>query len=191
MYKAKSVKTVPAVMGLPLVELALLLSAALILGLFIGASAPLLLVALVAAIAIKKIFYRDWLSLPLNPAAAFPPVVLVKGLSIETLSDIDKIIDSGRKVAIELPNNNLLRHALALYIKDRLGFYEFYDALEQRVSVSSTDMGMETLLLSYKSRESLQQAITMLKKRGWKESGSYHQASNLISTVHTQSMSFN
>ncbi|WP_445769025.1 hypothetical protein [Rheinheimera sp.] len=121
-----------------------------------------------------------------------PSTLAIKGLPASFKEDIENAIAGNKLVVIGLPKKqkfNFLKTVLSKYIYTRAGFCEFTHS--ENFSMSFRPLDKKALLLSYHSKQSLQDAISILLKRGWQIEGSQSTESNLISMVYTQTMVYN
>lgn len=115
--------------------------------------------------------------------------VSVKGFSESFKDDIEKAISENKQLVIGLPKAhkfNFLKIVLSKYIYMRSGFCEFTHS--ENFCISSRPLDKKALLLSFHSKQSLQDAISIMLKRGWQVEGAQSTESNLISRVYTQTM---
>lgn len=121
-----------------------------------------------------------------------PTTVAVKGFPSSFKDDVEKAISENMLLVFELPKAhkfNFLKTVLSKYIYMRAGFCEFTHS--ETFSMTSPPLDKKVLLLSYHSKQSLQDAISILLKRCWHIEGPQSTESNLISRVYTQTMVYN
>jgi hypothetical protein len=131
-------------------------------------------------------------NIAVNLGGPWPTTVAIKGLPNSFKNDLEKLISENKLVIFGLPNRskyNYLKTVLSEYIYIRSGFCEFTHS--ETFSVSYRPLGKQALLLSYHSKHSLQEAISIMLQRGWQIEGSQSTESNLISRVYTQTMLYN
>jgi hypothetical protein len=80
----------------------------------------------------------------------------------------------------------MLRRAVGENVYRMGGFAEFQtgDSFE----LSSKPLGKRSLILSYRSKETLQNSMSHLMQRGWRPYGEQGKESSLIDRVYTQTM---
>ncbi|KIF53054.1 MULTISPECIES: hypothetical protein [Vibrio harveyi group] len=110
----------------------------------------------------------------------------VKGLPDDIHSRIESLIESNQLVLIKCPEHKFLRIALTQFVYNRGGFSELSKA--ECVELLGKPLGKRTILLSYRSKETLQNSISTMLQRGWKLYGEQGTESNLIDRVYTQTM---
>lgn len=118
--------------------------------------------------------------------------VAVKGLPESFKDDIEKAISENMLLVIGLPKAskfNFLKTVLYKFIYTRAGFCEFTHS--ENFCMSYRALDKKALLLSYHSKQSLQEAMSIMLKRGWQVEGAQSTESNLISRVYTQTMVYN
>ncbi|MGI5310331.1 hypothetical protein [Rheinheimera sp. WS51] len=151
------------------------------------------LVLLPIAYAIRIKTQKDFpLTVKADLGGPMPTTVAIKGLPASFKEDIENAIAGNKLVVIGLPKQhkfNFLKTVLSKYIYTRAGFCEF--AHSENFSMSFRPLDKKALLLSYHSKQSLQDAISIMLKRGWQIEGSQSTESNLISRVYTQTMVYN
>ncbi|MDA0152342.1 hypothetical protein OH460_08510 [Vibrio sp. Makdt] len=118
----------------------------------------------------------------------FPHYLYIKGLPDNFFSDIEVIIETNQLVGIHCPKNKLLRIGLRQHVYGHGGFSEFFDG--EDVTLSGLPLGNRTLLLSYRTKEKLQCAISTMQNRGWKMHGEQGVEANLIDRHYTQTMMY-
>lgn len=145
------------------------------------------------AYAIRIKTQKDYpLTIKADLGGPMPTTVAVKGLPSSFKDDIEKAISENMLLAIGLPKAhkfNFLKTVLSKHIYMRAGFCDFTHS--ENFSMSYQPLDKKALLLSYHSKQSLQDAISILLKRGWQIEGSQSTESNLISRVYTQTMVYN
>lgn len=151
------------------------------------------LVLLPIAYAIRIKTQKDFpLTVKADLGGPMPTTVAVRGLPSSFKDDIEKAISENMLLVIGLPKAhkfNFLKTVLSKYIYMRAGFCKFTHS--ETFSMSFQPLDKKALLLSYRSKQSLQDAISILLKRGWQIEGSQSTESNLISRVYTQTMVYN
>lgn len=110
----------------------------------------------------------------------------VKGLPDNTHEKIESLVESNQLVSIKCPDQKYLRIALRQHVYNRRGFSEFTES--DHVEFAGKPLGKRTLLLSYRSKETLQNSISSMLNRGWQLYGEQGTESNLIDRVYTQTM---
>ena len=185
----KKLKLVVSIMGLPqntvLGSVALSVAAYYLVGPYVEVYACLtLLAALGHQLVIKR--DRDYQKLSFSVGGPIPLHIYVKGLPDNIHAKIELLIKSNQLVAIRCPMNRFLRDALSERVHVRGGFCEFIVADE--VELSGRPLGKRSLLLSYHTKEQLQESMSAMLQRGWKLYGEQGMESNLIDRVYTQTM---
>ncbi|KZX82419.1 hypothetical protein A3715_34140 [Oleiphilus sp. HI0009] len=112
--------------------------------------------------------------------------ILVRGIPETFLEEVDDLIESNKLLIIGCPKNWALRKAISDRVYNKAGFVEFQ--LSDELSIDHKELGKRAVLLSYRAKKTLQDAISHLMNRGWNISGEQGIESNLIDRVYTQRM---
>lgn len=152
-----------------------------------------LLALLTVAHFIRKQIKKNYtITIAVDLGGPMQTTVAIKGLPNSFKNDLERLISENNLVIIGLPNiakYRYLKRILSEYIYIRAGFCEFTHS--ETFYVSSRPLGKQALLLSYSSKQSLQNAISIMLQRGWQIFGPQSTESNLISRVYTQTMVYN
>ncbi|WP_240224562.1 hypothetical protein [Rheinheimera hassiensis] len=179
--------------GIPVPAVLALIAAICLLSYFYPATLIYILAAAPLAYAIRIHTFRTYpITVKADLGGPIPTTVVIKGLPASFKEDIEKAISENKQIVIGLPKKhkfNFLKTVLSEYIYTRAGFCEFTHS--NNFSVSYRPLDRKALLLSYHSKQSLQDAISTILQRGWQIEGSQSTESNLISRVYTQTMVYN
>lgn len=179
---------VPICFGLPAFHAAFGFAIAVILGGSYNITLPLGLM-IVAVLIIYRKYALDEYSTKIPLIAGGPySYLIVKGLPDGVLESILKVVDSNQLVSITMPQDKMLRACFKRYISIKGGFVEFIEGIEFKLE--GKPLGARCLLLSYRKKSELQDAISHLLSKGWKIQGEQSVDANLIDRVYTQTMLF-
>lgn len=192
--KSESIDFQITIAGIPIPAVIVLTAAPFLLSYYLYPATIIYFLALLPiAYAIRIRTKKDYpLKIKADLGGPMPTTVAVKGLPSSFKEDIEKAISENMLLVFELPKAhkfNFLKTVLSKYIYMRAGFCEFTHS--ETFSMSFRPLDKKALLLSYHSKQSLQDAISILLKRGWHIEGSQSTESNLISRVYTQTMVYN
>jgi hypothetical protein len=180
--------------GFPILALLAIIFLPILLSKYVYPATTLYFLSLlaVAYFSRKQIKKNYPITIDVNLGGPFPTTVAIKGLPNSFKNDLEKLISENKLVIFGLPNKskyNYLKNVLSEYVYIRSGFCEFTHS--ETFFVSSRPLGKQALLLSYHSKKSLQDAISIMLQRGWQIEGSQSTESNLVSRVYTQTMLYN
>lgn len=180
--------------GFPILALIAIILLPFLLSYYVYPATPVYFLSLLTvAYFIRKQIKKNYpITIAVNLGGPMPTTVAIKGLPNSFKNDLEKLISENKLVIFGLPNGakyNYLKIVLSEYMYIRSGFCDFTHS--ETFFVSSRLLGKQALLLSYNSKKSLQDAISIMLQRGWQIEGSQSTESNLISRVYTQTMLYN
>lgn len=177
-----------SVMGLPVNSLFSLMVFSFILSYYFAFPGLVvyLCVSAVLSYAYKRYFLKEYVSLSYNAGYPMDHQLLIKGLPLNFLKEINSLIESNQLVEISLPQNIHLRKAISQYVYNRMGFVEFYTS--DTIKVQGKNLNKRAFLLSYRNKSTLQNSISILMNRGWDISGELGMERSLLDRIYTQRM---
>jgi hypothetical protein len=181
------IKMKSCVLGLPVGFMLVAAGVSMALSYYVySALIPYLAVSIIACYLYRKNLLKDHDSLRFDIGGPVKSEILVKGIPEGFFVELEDLIESNKLVVVSCPKDWMLRKAISDYVYNKAGFVEF--KLSDQVSIEQKDLGKRAVLLSYRTKKTLQDAISHLMNRGWSISGQQGMESNLIDRVYTQRM---
>lgn len=194
LIKSQSVDFTITLAGIPIPAVIALIASPFLLSYYLyDLTFVYFLAMLPVAYAIKVKTQKDYpLTVQADLGGPMPTAVSLKGFPSSFKDDVEKSISENMLLVLGLPKSNkfnFLKAVLSKYIYTRSGFCEFTHS--ENFSLSLRPLDKTALLLSYHSKQTLQDAISIMLKRGWQIEGHQLTESNLISRIYTQTMVYN
>jgi len=158
-------KTTALFLGLPIAGIIISTFTVFSISYFFGYTFYLSALALSLLLIISPQIKKRGHVLKLHSYSFLPQKIIVSGLPDSFLSDIDKTIQSNKKVIVGLPLDRLLRIAISQYVSERYGLLEIVDSGD--IVVGSDELPPTSITLSAFGKDTLNEKVDVLKKRGW------------------------
>ncbi|USD58831.1 hypothetical protein J4N45_09850 [Vibrio sp. SCSIO 43140] len=143
-----------------------------------------IIVAMVHGLIIKN--NKDYQKLMFDFGGGMPPYLYVKGAPDNLDKKVMSLIGSNQLVCIRCPKHVALENALFNMVTKHGGVCEFIRS--DRIEIFGKPLGKRTVLLSYRSKKTLENSISIMQQRGWDLYGEQGVETSLLDRVYTQTM---